>query len=79
MSITLSDAQAILAKLIELQKSDPVGALQSITMSGYTVSFKTADDLIKGINYWSSVVTRLQRAAAGGQRHGRSRAVFNDC
>lgn len=76
-NISLSDARAILAKLIEVQKEDPIGALQSMTIEGRTYSFKTADELIKMINYWSGIVSQLQHAAAGAPTFGRSVAVFN--
>lgn len=76
MSIQLADAEAILAKLIEAQKEDPIGALGSISIAGRTVSFKTSSELIEQITFWSSVVAQLKRSAAGTPTHGRSRAVF---
>jgi hypothetical protein len=75
-NISLSDAQAILSKLIEAQKEDPIGALQSITVGGRTYSFKSADELIKMINYWSGIIAQLKRTAAGTSTFGRSAAVF---
>jgi hypothetical protein len=74
--ITLTQAQQILDKLIQAQIDDPIGALGSVNVAGRTVSFKTADDLIKMIDYWSAVVARLQRQAAGGSRHGFAVADF---
>lgn len=77
MSITLADAKAILAKLIEAHKNDPIGALQSVTVAGHTYSFKSAADLQSSINYWTRVVAELERQAAGRPRLVGSRAVFN--
>lgn len=74
MSITLADAQEILNALVQAQKDDPLGALGSVTINGRTVSYKSADDLIKMLNYWQNMVARLQRS--GSRRHGRSVASF---
>lgn len=76
MSISIEDARAILAKLIEAQREDPLGALGSVSVGGRTVSYKSADDLIKMINYWSSVVADIERRAAGRGRIGFSVADF---
>lgn len=79
-AISLADAQAILAKLIEVQKNDAAGAIASVSVAGRAVAFKTAADLILQINYWSRMVADLTAAAVpgGGGRlaHGRSRATF---
>lgn len=76
MSITLPDAKAILAKLIEVQKNDPIGAIQSVTVAGHTWSFKSASELQSMINYWSRIVADLERQRAGRRRLLGSRAVF---
>lgn len=76
-AVSLSDAQAILDALIRAQKEDPIGALQSITVQGRTYSFKSADELIKMINYWTNIVSQLKRNAAGADTpFGRSAAIF---
>jgi hypothetical protein len=79
MSITLAQAQQVLDALVQAQIDDPVGTLGSFTIAGRTVSYKSADELIKSINYWSGIVARLQRSAAGAPRHGRSVASFRGC
>lgn len=76
MSITLPDAKTILAKLIEAQKNDPIGALTSVTVAGQTFSFKSAADLQSMINYWSRIVGELERQARGFRRSIGSRATF---
>ena len=76
-NISLSDAQAILDGLIQAQKEDPIGALNGITVNGRSYSFKSADDLIKMINYWTSMVSQLKRSAVGADNtFGRSAAIF---
>lgn len=78
-AISLADAQAILAKLIEAQKCDPIGALGSVSINGRSVSFKSADELITMINYWTNIVSQLTQRAAGAPTFGRSAAVFTRC
>lgn len=75
-AISLSDAQTILAKLVEVQKNDPIGALSSVSVNGRTVSFKSADELITSINYWTNIVSQLTQRAAGAPTFGRSAATF---
>lgn len=75
-NISLSDAQTILDGLIRAQKEDPIGALESVNVGGRTYSFKSADDLIKMINYWSGIIAQLKRNAAGASTFGRSAAIF---
>jgi len=75
-NISLSDAQAILDALIAAQKEDSIGALDSISVNGRSYSFKSADDLIKMINYWSGIIAQLKRSAAGASTFGRSAAIF---
>lgn len=75
--ITLPRAKAILAKLIEVQTNDPIGAIQSVTVAGHTYSFKNAADLQSMINYWSRVVADLERRKAGRSGLIGSRAVFH--
>ena len=75
-NISLSDAQAILDALIAAQKEDSIGALDSISVNGRSYSFKSADDLIKMINYWSGIIAQLKRRAAGASTFGRSAAIF---
>jgi len=66
--ITLANAQAIVEALVQAQISDPVGALGSVTIGGRTVTYKSADDLIKMLNYWQRTAANLQRIAAGVSR-----------
>jgi hypothetical protein len=68
--ITLADAQTILNAHVEALKCDPVGMLGSVTIGGRTVTYKSAEELMQTINYWSRIVATLQRRAAGGSRHG---------
>lgn len=75
-AISLADARAILAKLIEVQKNDPIGAIGSISENGRSISFKSSDELIAQINYWTNIITQLQQRAAGAPTFGRSAAVF---
>lgn len=74
--ISQADAQQILDALIEAQKCDPIGAIGSVSVGNHTISYKGADDLIKMINYWSSVVAQGQRRAAGRGRLGFAVADF---
>lgn len=67
--ITLADAQAILNTLIEAQKCDPAGAIGSFSVGGHSVSYKSSQDLIDQVNYWSRTVAGLQRVASGQSRH----------
>ena len=67
--ITLAYAQAILDGYLEAQRCDPAGNLQSVTINGRSVTYSSAADLMELINYWSSIVARLQRSAAGGSRY----------
>lgn len=77
--ISQADAQAILDKLIEVQKCDPIGALGSVSVGGRTITYKNAEDLIRMINYWSGVVAGAQRAAAGKPRLGFAVSDFRGC
>lgn len=75
MSITLANAQTILDNLIEAQAAG-VSEFTSVTIGGRTVTYRSADDVIRLVNYWSRVVAQLQRKAAGRSRHGFSVADF---
>lgn len=75
-AISLADARAILAKLIEVQKNDPIGAIGSISENGRSISFKSSEELIGQINYWTNLISQLQQRAAGAPTFGRSAAVF---
>lgn len=75
-AISLSTAQAILGKLIEIQTNDAIGAISSISENGRTVSFKSGQELIDQVNYWTGIVNQLQQRAAGAPTFGRSAAVF---
>lgn len=68
MSITLENAQKILNALIEAQACDPLTQVGSFSIEGRTVSYRSADDLITLINYYSRLVANLQRVAAGAPR-----------
>lgn len=70
--ITQAQAQAHLDALLELQLS----SMLSTSIAGRSVSFRSADDLIKAINYWQRIVTGFQRAADGHSRHGFKVANF---
>ncbi len=74
--ITLQNAQAILDKLVAAQLAGGAGAVGSFTLNGRAVTYRSADELLKQITYWSNMVAQLQRNSAGGSRFGRSRAVF---
>lgn len=75
MSINLANAQTILDNLIEAQAAG-VNEFTSVTIGGRTVSYRSAEDVERQINYWSRVVAQLQRKAAGRSRHGYSVADF---
>lgn len=66
--ISRADAQEILDRLIDAHKCDPLGALGSVSIGGRTFTYKSAEDLIRMINYWSGVVADAQRVAAGQHR-----------
>lgn len=74
--IPLAKAQEILDALIEQQICDPSGNLGSVSVAGRTISYRSADDLVKLINYWSRIVAQQSRLAAGGSRHGIKTAKF---
>lgn len=75
MSITLANAQTILDNLIDAQAAG-VNEFTSVTIGGRTVSYRSAEDVTRLINYWSRVVAQLQRKAAGRSRHGYAVADF---
>lgn len=75
--ISLADAQAILDLNVQAQMADPAGTIGSYTLAGRTTTYKSAADLIDYIDYYSGIVARLQRKAAGGGRIGFSVASFN--
>lgn len=63
--ITLAQAQAQLDALLEMQAT----GMSSMSIGGRSYSFHSLSDMIEAINYWQSVVSQLQRVAAGGPRH----------
>jgi hypothetical protein len=75
-NISLENAQAILNALVQAQMSDPIGALGAVTIGSRTVQYKSGDELIKMINYWSNLVTQLTMKRAGAPSFGRSVGVF---
>ena len=75
--IPLSKAQEILDALIEQQVCDPSGNLGSVSVGGRTVSYRSAEDLLKLINYWSRIVAEQTRRAAGSPRHSMKTARFS--
>lgn len=75
--ISVTQAQEMLDKLIEQQLCDPAGTLGSVTVGGRTVSYRSAEDLIRLIDYWRGLVTELQRQAAGMSRIGMKLAKFS--
>lgn len=77
--ITLAQAQAVLDALVQAQISDPSGSLGSITVNGRTVTYRSADDVIKLINYWRNLVAEKTRIARGGSRIGMKLASFRGC
>lgn len=70
--ITQAQAQANLDSLLEAQSTN----MLSVGISGRNVTYRTAEDLAKAINYWSRVLAGLKRTAAGQSRHGMSAAAF---
>lgn len=73
--ISLANAQAILDALVQSQVDDPLTSVGSFSIGGRTVSYRSAEDLIALINYWSRTVATLQRTAAG--QKGPSRMLPN--
>lgn len=76
MTITVVQAQQILDALLQAQIDDAIGALGSVSVAGHTVTFKSGDELIKQVNYWEGMVTRLKRSAARVPEHGKSVVRF---
>ncbi len=76
--ITLTQAQQVLDALIAAQISGAVegGAMSSVSVGGRTVSFRSMQELIEAITFWQSMVSNLQRAAAGESRTGLRLARF---
>lgn len=70
--ITLIQAQEILDALI-LAQATGINGFSSVTIGGRTVSYRSAEEVITLINYWTRVVNRL----SGGGRAGYSVATFN--
>jgi hypothetical protein len=77
--ITLAQAQQVLDALMQAQIDDPSGSLGSVTVNGRTVTYRSAEDVIKLINYWRSIVAEKSRQAAGGSRISVRRASFRGC
>jgi hypothetical protein len=67
--LTLETSQQILNALLEAQLSGSLGGIQSVSIAGRTVTYSTAADLMKLINYWSAIVARFQRSTAGASRY----------
>jgi hypothetical protein len=77
--ITVAQAQQVLDALIQAQIDDPSGSLGSITVNGRTVTYRTAEDVIKLINYWRGLVASLTRTSRGGSRISMKLASFRGC
>jgi hypothetical protein len=73
--ITLAQAQAQLDALMVATAS------QSLTVhyGDRTVTYRSADDLIKLITFWERRVVELTNAAAGVPRHNIKLADFRSC
>ena len=71
-AITLEQAQAQLSALMAAQASN----LRTVSIAGRSVSYASAGEMIEAINYWTRMVSKLQRQAAGVSRHGYSLADF---
>lgn len=65
--------QALKTQLIE----DPSGALGSVTVGSRTVTYRSAEDLEKLINFWARQKSQAQAAAAGRGRVNISVAKFS--
>jgi hypothetical protein len=74
--ITLAQAQQVLDALVQAQIDDPSGSLGSITVGGRTVTYRSAEDVIKLLGFWRSLVAEKTRIAAGGSRLSMKRARF---
>jgi hypothetical protein len=74
--ITLAQAQQVLDALVAAQIEDPSGSLGSITVNGRTVTYRSAEDVIKLIEYWRGIVAHKTRLARGTAGIGIKRASF---
>lgn len=72
MSITLTQAQAQLNALLEVQ----TGSMQSVSIGGRSYSMRSLSELTEAINYWQRVVSQLERQRDGVSRHGYATADF---
>jgi hypothetical protein len=68
--MTLDQAQQIYDALVQAQIDDPLGTMGSVTVKDRSVQYRSADDLIKLINYYARLVAQLRRVAAGQSRIG---------
>lgn len=73
---SLAELNQLIDALKAQLKNDPAGILGSVTVGGRTVSYRTADDLIKLIKFYAREKARLERVAAGGPRTGYAVAKF---
>lgn len=71
-TITLEQAQAKLDALMEAQASETL----MVRFGERSVTYRTGQEIIDQINYWSRVVTELRRVASGASRHGYAVADF---
>lgn len=78
MSITLADAQAALDSLVQAQ-AQGVTEFSAVSVEGRSYSYRSIQEILEGIRFWSEIVTRLRRQAAGGKRLGYSVANFRSC
>ena len=74
--ITLAQAQQVLDALVQAQIEDPSGSLGSITVNGRTVTYRSAEDVIKLLEYWRGIVAQKTRTARGASGIGMKRASF---
>lgn len=59
-----------------MMASQAAGGLLSISIAGRTVTYASAGEFQKALDYWLRMVTQLERKAAGLSRHGYAVADF---
>ena len=71
-AITLTQAQAQLAALMSAQSNNTL----MVRYADRSVTYRSAVELTAQINYWTRMVTELQKTAIGASRHGHAVADF---
>jgi multidrug resistance efflux pump len=71
-AITLAQAQAQLDALMAAQATSTL----TVRYADRSITYREAQDIIDQINYWTRLVTELQRTARGASRHGYAVADF---